>query len=113
MKMRAVLCRRSCSCLVEPLLRMLCWIMFSSGSSSSRIRGCSGCLVTSTSIRSSTCGQKAESACAEHDRREQLRAPGDYLHTHPDLEVPSELLLLLQLVFLLMPGLDAHLLLCK
>lgn len=58
MKMRAVLCRRSCSCLVEPLLRMLRWMMLSSGSSSSRIRGCSGCLVTSTSIRSSTCGQK-------------------------------------------------------
>lgn len=54
-KMRAVLCRRSCSCLVL-LVRMLRRMMFSSGSSSSRTRGFSGCLVTSTSIRSRTCG---------------------------------------------------------
>lgn len=82
MKMRAVLCRRSCSCLLEPLLRMLCWIMLSSGSSSSRTRGCSGCLVTSTSIRSSTCGQRTgNEPMQEQGRQEQLRVSGSHLHT--------------------------------
>lgn len=39
------------------LVRMLRRMMFSSGSSSSRTRGFSGCLVTSTSIRSRTCAR--------------------------------------------------------
>lgn len=55
-----------------------------------------------------------ESAQAEAQGRQgQLRVPDNHMHTHSDLEVPSELLLLLQLVLLLLPGLDAQLLLCK
>ena len=113
-KMRAVLCSRSCSCLALLLLRMLRRMTSSSGSSSSRTRGFSGCLVTSTSIRSRTCSEKGELSQALGRGQREGRGEGEgRAGAHPDLEVPPQRLLLLQLVLLVLPGLDAQLLLSK